>query len=45
MNRWQNPVRLVQGPHALDALPALVAEATPSRCSLSPLASRRSLSS
>lgn len=29
MNRWQNPVRLVQGPHALDALPALVAEATP----------------
>ena len=29
MNRWHNPVRLVQGPRALDALPALVAEALP----------------
>lgn len=29
MNRWHNPVRLVQGPNALEALPGLVAEAVP----------------
>ena len=29
MNRWHNPVRPVQGPNALEALPGLVAEAVP----------------